>query len=167
MRDREEILIDFQGSTPAGDSAYLLEVLLDIRDQGQPIELIAEAQPSTKDRVVLQIGYSNYLLPDTMTSQDVVTLLRFFDTAQELDYNNAVSDKRPKIEIHLVPRDEIKMPVDPDAIVPFTQAEVTRDDSEEKLARHTFQPMEDDEEYCGVDGCHLSASDEIHNVIML
>lgn len=169
MRDRKEIEIEYSDALQSGNGEQqnrcFLEALLDIRDQGMPVEVLAEAQPLTVDRVVLQIGYNNYLMPDTMTIQDVVTLLRFFDTVQELNYDNAITDKRPNVEIHMVPRDKITMPsladVDPD-IVTEQYAPVSVPD--QKLNRHTFQPMEDDEEYCGVDGCHLSQSDDVHDI---
>lgn len=166
MRDRKEIEIEYFDARQSGDDnkqhRCLLEALLDIRDQGQPVEVLAESL-LTKDRVVLQINYTSYLLSETMTSQDIVTLLRFFDSVQELNYDNEITDKRSNVEIHMVPRDKIKMPIDPDAVIPFTQAEVTRDDSDQKLNRHAFQPMEGDEEYCGVEGCHLTQSDDIHD----
>jgi len=103
-------------------------------------------ESSLNDRVVLSISYNNYLLSESMTAQDVATVLRFFDTTQELDFQNTLTKDRPKIEIRLVPRDQIK---------PLVEVE--------PLPKHQFQPMEDDEEYCGVDGCHLSANDEIHD----
>lgn len=212
MRDRKEIEIEYADALQSGNGEQqnrcFLEALLDIRDQGQPVEVIVEVQPLTRDRVVLSVGYTYFLLSNTMTAQDVTTLIRFFTEVQMTDFQfNVLTDERPKVEITLVPPDKIKMPVDPDAIVPFTQAEVTRDDSDHcpycaailppdsyvdssgptdlkfcdyqhakayranqerelsKLTRHAFQPMEEDEEFCGVDGCHLSANDEVHDVL--
>ena len=132
MRDRETILTEFETTNDGLQiGKYLLEALLDIRDQGMPVELIAEAQPLSKDRVVLSVGYTYFLLSDTMTAQDVTTLIRFFSEVQTTDFQfNVLTDDRPKVEIVLVPRDKITMPGDPDAIVPFTQAEATRDDSD-------------------------------------
>lgn len=74
------------------------------------LTMLEPKETSLNDRVILSIGYNHYLLSESMTAQDIATLIRFFDTCLEIDYQSVVSIDRPKIEIQLVPRDQIKMP---------------------------------------------------------
>lgn len=184
MRDRKEIQNGFDEAVElasrhaiSGEDAELmcsrstLETLLDIRELLLHPPMIietAEVRPLSNERVILQINYNSYLLPNNLTAEDVATLIRLFDGVEGIGYSNEVDGESPKVEIRLIPQAEIKYPGEKEAPAgtiteTYTPVSVPEPD-QPKLTKHQFTPLDGDEEFCGIDGCHQMRSDEIHDV---
>jgi hypothetical protein len=128
------------------------------------ISFLDTPEASVNNRVVFQVGYNSYLLSEHVRVIDVAMLVRALDGAVELDWNDKLKDDKepPKVEIRIVPQASImastQAPDDSPTHIPSEEIDQLT------LARHEFQPMDDDPEYCKVDGCHNLQSDDIHDL---
>jgi hypothetical protein len=70
-------------------------------------------------RVVLKIGYNQYLLSPRIRMVDVVALVRACQSLQELDWEGKIKvDKQIDFEIRFVSEDELQIELPPPALSP-------------------------------------------------